>query len=180
MSTRITMISFMNKTQLDKVENLMNNIPIKTCKVPYGIDDENRFNIDNLPYHFTIFTTNKENQNEIIKIAQKIQIDKIRVKVNDVKIMKGRYESFVLYLSIEDNKEIKDLQRIFFNKFLQEKYNPEQFTFHLTLHIDKDYDKILVLQNRIKDNFNPFYLEFDRLALFDYPGDMIKEIIFGD
>lgn len=108
MSKRITMISFMNETQLDKVERLINNIPIKICKVPYGIEDENRYNIDNLPYHFTIFATNKENQNEIIKIAQKIDIDKI------------------------------------------------------------------------KDNFNPFYLEFDRLALYDYPGDMIKEISFGD
>lgn len=180
MSKRITMISFMNKTELDKVEKLMNNIPIKTCKVPYGIDDENRYNIDNLPYHFTIFATNKENQNEIIKIAQKIEIHKIRVKVDDVKIMKGRYESFVLYLSIEDNEEIKSLQRIFFNNFPKEKYNPEQFTFHLTLHIDKDYDKILKLQNIINDNFKPFYLEFDRLALYDYPGDMIKEISFGD
>lgn len=178
MSKRITMISLMNKTQLDKVEKLMNNIPIKNCKVPYGIDDENRYNIDNLPYHFTIFATNKENQNKIIKIAQKIKIDKIKVKVNDVKIMKGRYDSFVLYLSIEDNEEIKDLQRIFFNKFPQEKYNPEQFTFHLTLHIDKDYDKILELQNIIRNNFKPFYLEFNRLALYDYPGDIIKEISF--
>lgn len=174
------MISFMNKTELDKVEKLMNNIQIKTCKVPYGIDDENRYNIDNLPYHFTIFATNKENQNEIIKIAQKIDIDKIKVKVNNVKIMNGRNESFVLYLAIEDNEEIKELQRIFFNEFPKEKYNPEEFTFHLTLHIDKDYDKVLELQNTINDNFKPFYLEFDRLALYDYPGDMIKEISFGD
>lgn len=180
MSKRITMISFMNKTELDKVEKLMNNIQIKTCKVPYGIDDENRYNIDNLPYHFTIFATNKENQNEIIKIAQKIDIDKIKVKVNNVKIMNGRNESFVLYLAIEDNEEIKELQRIFFNEFPKEKYNPEEFTFHLTLHIDKNYDKVLELQNTINDNFMPFYLEFDRLALYDYPGEKIKEISFGD
>ena len=180
MSKRITMISFMNKTELDKVEKLMDNIQIKTCKVPYGIDDKNRYNIDNLPYHFTIFATDKENQNEIIKIAQKIDIDKIKVKVNNVKIMKVRNESFVLYLAIEDNEEIKELQRIFFNEFPKEKYNPEKFTFHLTLHIDKDYDKVLELQNTINDNFKPFYLEFDRLALYDYPGDMIKEISFGD
>lgn len=173
------MISFMNKTELDKVEKLMTNIQIKTCKVPYGIDDENRYNIDNLPYHFTIFATNKENQNEIIKIAQKIDIDKIKVKVNNVKIMKVRNESFVLYLAIEDNEEIKELQRIFFNEFPKEKYNPEEFTFHLTLHIDKDYDKVLELQNTINDNFKPFYLEFDKLALYDYPGDMIELIDFG-
>lgn len=175
MSKRITMISFMNKTELDKIEKLMNNIQIKTCKVPYGID-ENRYNIDNLPYHFTIFATNKENQNEIINIAQKIDIGKIKVKVNDAKIMKCKNGSFVLYLAIEDNEKIKKLQRIFFNEFPKEKYNPEKFTFHLTLHIDKDYDKVLELENKIKDSFKPFYLEFDRLALYDYPGDMIKEI----
>lgn len=180
MNKRITMISFMNKTELNKVEKLMGNIPIKTCKVPYGIDDENRYNIDNLPYHFTIFATNKENQDKMIKIAQKIQMDKINVKVDNVKIMKGRYDSFVLYLSIEDNQEIKELQRIFFNEFPKEKYNPEQFTFHLTLHIDKDYNRVLEFQNIINKNFKPFYLEFDKLALYDYPGDMIKEINFGD
>lgn len=179
MSNRITLISFMKQTELDKVEKLMNNTQIQTCKVPYGIDDENRYNIDNLPYHFTIFATNKENQDEIIKIAQKIEIDKIKVKVDNVKIMKGRYDSLVLYLSIEDNEKIKELQRIFFNEFPKEKYNPEVFTFHLTLHIDKDYDKVLELQNTINDNFNPFYLEFDKLALFDYPGDMIELIDFG-
>lgn len=32
------------------------------CKVPYGIDDENRYEIDNLPFHFTIFATDKEKQ----------------------------------------------------------------------------------------------------------------------
>lgn len=174
------MISFMNKAELDKIEKLMNNIQINTCKVPYGIDDENRYSIDNLPYHFTIFATNKENQNEIINIAQKIDIDKIKVKVNNVKIMKGKNGSFILYLAIEDNKEIKGLQKIFFNEFPKEKYNPEKFIFHLTLHIDKDYDKVLELQNTINDNFKPFYLEFDRLALYDYPGDIIKKFSFGD
>ena len=51
MSKRITMISLMNKAELVKVEKLMSNIKIKTCKVPYGIDDRNRYSIDNLPYH---------------------------------------------------------------------------------------------------------------------------------
>ena len=129
---------------------------------------------------FTIFATNKENQNEIIRIAQKIAIDRIKVKVNGVKIMKGRHDSFVLYLSIEDDEKIQNLQRMFFDNFSTENYNPEKFTFHLTLHIDKDYDKILKLQNMINSKFNPFYLEFDKLALYDYPGEMIEEINFAD
>ena len=46
----------------------------------------------------------------------------------------------------------------------------------MTLHIDKDYDKILRMQNILKQNFKPFFLEFDMLALFDYPGEMIRKI----
>ena len=112
----------------------------------------------------------------MIETAEKISIDKIQVKVNDIKIMKARYDSYCLYLAIEENKPIKELQRIFYNKFQKENYNPDNFTFHMTLHIDKDYEKILDLQKVLKEDFRPFYLEFNTLALFDYPGDMIKKI----
>ena len=59
----------------------MDKIKENTCKVPYGIKDEKRYEIDNLPYHFTIFATNKENQDKILEIAESIKIDKIQLKV---------------------------------------------------------------------------------------------------
>lgn len=174
MSKRITLISFIEKNEIRKVEQLMENINEGTCKVPYGINDEKRYEIDNLPYHFTIFATNKENQDKLLEIAQGIKIDKIRLKVNDIKIMNARYDSYCLYLSIEENEPIKELQRIFYKEFPKEKYNPDNFVFHMTLHIDKDYNKILNLQKILKKKFKPFFLEFDTLALFDYPGEMIE------
>lgn len=90
--------------------------------------------------------------------------------------MDAKYDSFVLYFGIEENDELKNLQRIFYDRILEEKYNPDLFTFHLTLHIDKDKQLIYNLYNKIKQNFKPFDLQFNKLALFDYPGDMIKEI----
>lgn len=176
MEKRITLVTMFDNEEINKIEPLMLKTNKKTCKVPYGIDDENRYEIDNLPYHFTIFATNKKNQNQMIEIAERIIIDKIQVKVNDIKIMNARYDSYCLYLAIEENQQIKELQRIFYNEFPQEKYNPDDFTFHMTLHIDKDYDIVLNLQNTLKENFKPFLLEFNTLALFDYPGDMIKKI----
>ncbi len=154
----------------------MGNIKENTCKVPYGINDEKRYEIDNLPYHFTIFATNKENQEEILKIVESINIDEIQLKVNDIKIMNVKHNSYCLYLSIEENQQIKELQRIFYREFPKEKYNPDDFTFHMTLHIDNDYNKIVKMQNILKQNFEPFFLDFNILALFDYPGDMIKKI----
>ena len=179
MSKRITLISFIEKNEINKVKQLMSNIKENTCKVPYGINDEKRYEIDNLPYHFTIFATNKENQDQVLKIAEKININKIKLKVNDIKIMTARYDSYCLYLSIEENQQIKELQRIFYKKFPKEKYNPDDFVFHMTLHIDKDYNKVLNLQKILKENFKSFFLEFNTLSLFDYPGEMIKKINFN-
>lgn len=176
MSKRITLISFIGKNEISKVKQLMSNVKENTCKVPYGINDEKRYEIDNLPYHFTIFATNKENQDKIVEIAESINIDKIQLKVNDIKIMNAKYDSYCLYLSIEENQQIKELQRIFYKEFPKEKYNPDDFVFHMTLHIDKEYNKILNLQRILKENFEPFFLEFNKLALFDYPGEIIKKI----
>lgn len=176
MSKRITLISFIGMNEINKVDKLMSNINENTCKVPYGINDEKRYEIDNLPYHFTIFATNKENQDKVLEIAESINIDKIQLKVNDIKIMKVKYDSYCLYLSIEENQQIKELQRIFYKEFPKEKYNLDDFVFHMTLHIDKDYNKVLNLQRILKENFEPFFLEFNKLALFDYPGELIKKI----
>ena len=104
----------------------MNHINENTCKVPYGINDQKRYEIDNLPYHFTIFATNKENQEQLLKIAKTINIDKIKLKINDIKIMKAIDNSYCLYLSIEENEPIRELQKIFYKEFPKEKYNPEK------------------------------------------------------
>ena len=70
-----TFISVIGNNEIKKVEQLMSNIKENTCKVPYGINDEKRYEIDNLPYHFTIFATNKENQDKILEIAERINIE---------------------------------------------------------------------------------------------------------
>ena len=90
--------------------------------------------------------------------------------------MNTKYDSYCLYLSIYENQQIKELQRIFYKEFPKEKQTPDDFIFHMTLHIDKDYNKILKLQNMLRENFKSFSLQFDMLALFDYPGEKIKTI----
>lgn len=178
MGNRITLISVIEKNSINKVEDLVNKLGEETCKVPYGINDKKRYEIDNLPYHFTIFATSKENQDRILQIAEKLKINKIQLKVNDIKIMNARCNSYCLYLAVEENQLIKALQNVFYQEFPQEQYNPENFIFHMTLHIDKSYPKIIEMQNKLKNNFEPFLLEFNTIALFDYPGEMIKAINF--
>lgn len=175
MSNRITLISLLDGKEITKIEKLMSVVKENTCKVPYGIDDQNREAIDNLPYHFTIFATNKKNQERLLNLLQNIKFDKICLSVNDIKIMNGKNESYCLYLSVEENQYIRDLQRIFYKELSEEYYNPDNFVFHMTLHIDKDYKKIVKMQQILKQSFKSFCLEFSTLALFDYPGEMIDK-----
>ena len=74
--------------------------------------------------------------------------------------MNCKYESYCLYLSVEENQYIRDLQRIFYKELSEEYYNPDNFVFHMTLHIDKDYKKIVKMQQILKQSFKSFCLEF--------------------
>lgn len=175
--SRITLITYFDDENLKKVSKVMNKINFNMCKVPYGINDSKRYKIDNLPYHFTIFATNKKNQASLLKTAQQIKIKDIKLEINDVKIMDGKDNSYVLYFSIKENENIKTLQKIFYERIKgEENYNPDKFIFHMTLHIDKDKKQILELLEKIKLDFKPFSLELNKLALFDYPGDIIEII----
>ncbi len=117
--SRITLIAKFKEKELNKINDQLKNINYHMCKVPYGIDDELRNEIDNLPYHFTIFTTDKQNESKLLNIASDIKMNKIKLKNNDIRIMNGRNNSFVLYFSIEENKDIKELQKNSFYKFLE-------------------------------------------------------------
>ena len=174
--SRITLITKFKEQELNKINNQLKKIHYHMCKVPYGINDELRNEIDNLPYHFTIFATDKQNESKLLNIANNIKVDTITLRINDIKIMNGKNNSFVLYFAIEENKNIKELQRKFFLQIPGENYDPDKFTFHMTLHIDKDENIINDLKEKIKLNFKPFDLKFDDLVLYNYPGDMIEEI----
>ena len=101
--------------------------------------------------------------------------DCFKLKINRIEIMRGKNDSFVLYFGIEENKELKELQKIFYEHFHEEKYNPETFLFHMTLHIDQDYEIIREIYKTLSTLFKPFAIEINALALFNYPGEMIRK-----
>lgn len=171
---RIVLISKFNKSDEDKIAKLVSMTNIKTCKLSYGIHDENRKEYDTLPYHITIFGTNKENENKFIELINTIKIGKININVIDIDIMLGNDNSKVLYLELEENEKLKELQGIIRKYFPSKYYNPEIYKFHITIDIDKDEEKINMLYEKILDEFKPFSITLDELALYDYPGNMIK------
>lgn len=175
MNKRITFISILDDNNLAKIQYYTKQINEKLCKVPFGKSVDNRQEIDTLPYHFTLSAWDISNKDNVIKELSKIDFSKLTLLINGVEIMSGKENSYVLYFNIEDNELLKLLQQKVYEVLPSEKYNPNNFNFHITIHIDKDYNKIIEMKQKILENFIPFELETDTFGLYEiYPAKLAK------
>ena len=79
------------------------------------------------------------------------------------------------FKKVEDNEDLKSLQQKIYEILPNEKYNPNNFNFHITIHIDKDYNKIISMKEKILQDFIPFELEVDTFGLYEiYPAELVK------
>lgn len=175
MNERITFISIFNKKSLEKIEYYTKQINDKTCKVPFGKNVDNRVEVDTLPYHFTLSAWDISYETKVKNELSKIEYPKLKILIHDIQIMNGKENSFVLCFSIEKSKELRLLQSKIYKMLPSEKYNPANFNFHITIHIDKDCNKINSMKEKILKNFVPFELEVDTFGLYEiYPAKLVK------
>lgn len=176
MNERITFISVFNDISLEKIEHYTKKIKDKMCKVPFRKNVDNREEADTLPYHFTLSAWDISCEEKVIDELSKIEYPKLKILINDIEIMNGKENSYVLYFDIEKSEELKLLQSKIYQMLPSEKYNPENFNFHITIHIDKDYTKIIQMKKKILENFIPFELEVDTFGLYEiYPAKLVKQ-----
>lgn len=175
MNERVTFISVLDKNNLKKIEFYTNQIEEKLCKVPFGKNVDNREEADTLPYHFTLSAWNIDDKDIVIEGLETLEFPKIKILINNIGIMNGKENSYVLYFDIEVNKKLKLLQQKIYNILPTEKYNPDNFQFHITIHVDKNYNKIISIKEKILENFMPFELEIDTFGLYEiYPAKPVK------
>ncbi len=176
MNERITFISVFNDISLEKIEHYTKKINDKLCKVPFGKNVDNREEADTLPYHFTLSAWDIFCEEKIIDELSKIKYPKLKILINNIEIMNGKENSFVLCFSIEKSEELKLLQSKIYQMLPSEKYNPDNFNFHITIHIDKDYTKINSMKEKLLEKFIPFKLEVDTFGLYEiYPAKLVKQ-----
>jgi len=165
---RITCITMLNDKSIKCLKEKISGIGFKLCKVPYK--EINREEKDKLPFHATICVWNDGNKKEIRKFMNNINIPNIKLKIVGTKIKESYGDSYNLYFEFEKNNEFRKIQEIVYEYSKIEKYNPDIFIPHITIHIDMDYSKILELQNYIMKNFQPFEVEFNSLGVYEiYP-----------
>ena len=194
MKEKITLITYFNENEQNKIKVIMSKIKEKTCTVPYFLDDDvKRYSVDIMPYHFTIFGTDKENQEKVLNVLKKNKINKIKVKIDKLKLIQSvKSGAFILYFGIEKNQDLIELQRLFFKEIPEERgyvggsfyigdsekeYDSSNYVFHMTLHVTRNENEAKEIYKIINENFTPFYMEFNRVALYDdRGGDLIKII----
>lgn len=136
MNERITFVSMFDNYSLEKIEFYIKQINEKLCKVPFGKNVYNREDADTLPYHFTLSAWDISDEESVVQQLSKIEFPKIKILINNIEIMNGKENSYVLYFSIENNRELELLQSKIYQVLPSEKYNPNNFKFHITIHIE--------------------------------------------
>lgn len=177
MNERITLISNFDKNSIAKIETIINNLTrdIDICKVPFGKKVNNRFEVDTLPFHFTICAWNIDDEENIVSKLKQITFSKLKIKINGLNIMNGKENSYCLYFELEKNIELEKIQKEVYNLCPSEKYKPDNFTFHITIHIDKDYQKILNMKNILENNFKDIELTVENFGLYEiYPAKLVE------
>ena len=194
MKEKITLITYFNENEQNKIKVIMSKIKEKTCKVPYFLDDDvKRYSVDIMPYHFTIFGTDKENQEKVLNVLKKNKINTIKVKIDKLKLIQSvKSGAFILYFGIEKNQDLIELQRLFFKEIPEERgyvggsfytgdsekeYDSSNYVFHMTLHVTRNENEAKEIYKIINENFTPFYMEFNRVALYDDRGGELIKII---
>ncbi|MFA5211555.1 MAG: 2'-5' RNA ligase family protein [Patescibacteria group bacterium] len=173
---RITLITLFADDILEKIKKIVADKENLICKIPYGIDDDNRKQMDTLPYHFTISSWDNKFERQVVEILKELNFSNFVLKIDKVKIMSGKENSHILYFFAKNDDKLRKIQKSIFEKIPNEKYNPANFEFHITLAIDKDQNNILKLKEKIEKNFEAFEIRIDKLALFSiYPARKIFE-----
>ena len=101
MNERITFISIFDDINIERIEYYIKQINEKLCKVPFGKNVDNRIEVDTLPYHFTLSAWNIEDKEKVKNTLSQIEFPKLKLFINDVEIMNGKQNSYVLNFNIE-------------------------------------------------------------------------------
>lgn len=171
---KMTCITVFDPNSIKKINSYIKNVNIKLCKLKY--DEIDREEKDSLPFHTTICVWINKDKNKIEKYLEDYALNEFEIKIVGTKIKPSTQNSFNLYFELEINDTFKDIQEYCYkNEYTRvEKYNPKTFIPHITIHIDKDYEKILDIQNSIMSKFEPFSIKIVKLSLYEiYPPNKI-------
>ncbi len=176
MNERITLVGIFDKKNSEKITKMVSKTNQKLCKVPFGKKVTNRYEVDTLPYHFTLSAWDISQKEEVLNKLSNLKLNKVNLAIDDITIMNGAENSYVLHFNIKPTRKLRTLQETIYNALPTQKYNPSHIKFHITIHIDKDLQKTLEIKRQIEQDFTSFELKLDNIGLFEiYPAKLVTE-----
>lgn len=176
-NNKITCIIMFDEDSLDKINMYVSNNEFKFCKLKY--DEENREQKDLLPFHSTICVWKIKSSLELKNLIKLFDFCEFKMQIIGTQIKESSQGSYNLYFELGGSEKLNKIQKFIYENenYRVEKYNPNFFIPHITIHIDKDFNKILKLQEKIMKNFKPFDVKVCKIGLYEiYPP---KEIGFN-
>ncbi len=176
--SRITLISSFDKDNEAKINATLVHIKEKLCRIPF-IEGLNRMFTQDLPFHFTIYSWDENEIDDVIYFLTNSDFNQFFVNVTGVDIMKGRNNSFVLYFKLDVDGELLRIQRLLNLRFHNSKFS-FPYNFHITILISDDFDFVLKVNDKIESVFVPFSLNVSKLSLYKiYPASKIQDFIIS-
>lgn len=175
MHNRLTLISHFDKKSNATINTRLHILGKTTCKVPFNKGLNNRKEIDTLPFHLTMCAWDIIQEKAVISKLAQLNFPQPKLRVTGLNIMDGKENSHCLYFQLAKNRELERIQREIYNLCPSEKYNPDHFNFHITIHIDQDYQKIIQMKTILEKDFKSIDLTITNFALYEiYPAKLIK------
>ena len=175
MNKRITSIALFDKDSLNKLNESIKSLNETFCKEP--LQENNRKSLDTLPYHFTFTVWDSSEKDIAVEIIKRIKFNEIKLRIIGVNIKESFNDSYNLYFEIERNNSLYLLQKQIYDLAKIEKYNPDNVIPHITIHCDKDYEKLVKIRDNIMNSFIDFEVSFKQIGLFEiYPAKRIEII----
>lgn len=166
MSKRVTCIAMFSEGDLEKVAELVSGLG-ELCKVPLFV--EGRESVDTLPYHTTVAVWGAELEDEVVRVVSGVEFGVAKLRVEGVGVWRGQ-SGWNLRLIVEGDEVMRRVQGEIFEKLPSEKYDPETYELHITLHSDEDREKALAMKEKVEAVFEPFEIGFSELGCFEiYP-----------
>ncbi len=169
---RITLVACFDEESNQKIENILTNLNVKLCKVPFNI--ENRLENDTLPYHITLSAWNNDKSKEIISKLKTFNAKKI---ISDFvfNIMDSTIKGNILFLDLKDEEKIKKLQKSAYDLLPTERYNPLTYQIHSTINIDENKANNIKLLNQLNNII--LTLTINKICLFEiYPAKLLYSV----
>lgn len=178
MRKRITCITIFDEESLYKINSILQTLnKYKLCKVPYLKEPytlEDRKAADTLPYHFTLSYWDESEKEKALEIFNTINIQTIEIVIKEIIIKKGNADTYNMYFSFDPTDRLKEVQRYLYEKTKNEKFNPNTYLPHISIHSDENYQKLIEMKNILMKDFEEFTISFSSLGLFEiYPAKRI-------